>query len=177
MSAITFEHVTLDIGGQTVLSDVNFDIRTGEFVGVLGPNGAGKTTLMRAIVGLLAPRAGRISVFGEEPERGNPAIGYLPQTVVFALLGKGIRVDGAWQLALAVALFVVSAALGFVLALNAAGAVNFAHGDMVMLGGVAAVTVAAMLGASGVRTPGIALFGPSRSSGLMSSSSRWAVSG
>jgi branched-chain amino acid transport system permease protein len=48
-------------------------------------------------------------------------------------------------------------ALGFVLALNAAGAVNFAHGDMVMLGGVAAVTVAAMLGASGVRTPGIAL--------------------
>ena len=79
MSAITFEHVTLDIGGQTVLSDVNFDIRTGEFVGVLGPNGAGKTTLMRAIVGLLAPRAGRISVFGEEPERGNPAIGYLPQ--------------------------------------------------------------------------------------------------
>lgn len=43
------------------------------------------------------------------------AIGYLPQTVVFALLGKGIRVDGAWQLALAVALFVVSAALGFAL--------------------------------------------------------------
>lgn len=43
------------------------------------------------------------------------AIGYLPQTVVFALLGKGIRVDGAWQLALAVALFVVSAALGLLL--------------------------------------------------------------
>ena len=43
------------------------------------------------------------------------AIGYLPQTVVFALLGKGIRVDGAWQLGLAAALFVVSAAIGFVL--------------------------------------------------------------
>ena len=43
------------------------------------------------------------------------AIGYLPQTVVFALLGKGVRVDGAWQVALAVALFVVSAAIGFAL--------------------------------------------------------------
>ena len=43
------------------------------------------------------------------------AIGYLPQTVVFALLGKGIRVDGAWQLGLAVALFTVSAAIGLVL--------------------------------------------------------------
>ncbi|MBB5689239.1 putative membrane protein YdjX (TVP38/TMEM64 family) [Roseomonas alkaliterrae] len=43
------------------------------------------------------------------------AIGYLPQTVVFALLGKGIRVDGAWQLGLAVALFVVSAGIGLML--------------------------------------------------------------
>ncbi len=43
------------------------------------------------------------------------AIGYLPQTVVFALLGKGIRVDGAWQLGLGAALFVVSAAIGLML--------------------------------------------------------------
>jgi uncharacterized membrane protein YdjX (TVP38/TMEM64 family) len=43
------------------------------------------------------------------------ALGYLPQTAVFALLGKGVRVDGGWQLALAVALFAVSAAIGFAL--------------------------------------------------------------
>jgi branched-chain amino acid transport system permease protein len=48
-------------------------------------------------------------------------------------------------------------ALGFVLVLNAAGAVNFAHGDMVMLGGVAAVTLSARLFASGLSLPGIAL--------------------
>ncbi len=41
------------------------------------------------------------------------AIGYLPQTVVFALLGKGIRVEGAWQLGLAAALFSVSVAIGW----------------------------------------------------------------
>src|SRR5262245_66517090 len=34
---------------------------------------------MRAILGLLAPSAGRIRVFGQTPECGNPAIGYLPQ--------------------------------------------------------------------------------------------------
>jgi uncharacterized membrane protein YdjX (TVP38/TMEM64 family) len=40
------------------------------------------------------------------------ALGYVPQTVVFALLGKGVRVDGAVQLALGIALFAASAALG-----------------------------------------------------------------
>ena len=79
MSAVAFEHVTLQLGGRAVLSDVSFEIQAGEFIGVLGPNGAGKTTLMRAILGLLAPSTGRIRVFGQAPERGNPAIGYLPQ--------------------------------------------------------------------------------------------------
>jgi uncharacterized membrane protein YdjX (TVP38/TMEM64 family) len=40
------------------------------------------------------------------------ALGYLPQTVIFALLGKGVRVDGMWQMALAGGLLVVSVALG-----------------------------------------------------------------
>ena len=46
---------------------------------MLGPNGAGKTTLMRAILGLLPPRAGSLRVFGRAPRRGDPQIGYLPQ--------------------------------------------------------------------------------------------------
>ncbi|MBJ7251259.1 MAG: TVP38/TMEM64 family protein, partial [Acetobacteraceae bacterium] len=37
---------------------------------------------------------------------------YVPQTVIFALLGKGIRVDGAWQMGLAAVLFVVSVLIG-----------------------------------------------------------------
>lgn len=40
------------------------------------------------------------------------ALGYLPQTVIFALLGKGVRVDGAWQMALAGGLLAVSVGLG-----------------------------------------------------------------
>ena len=79
MSVIALDHVTLRVGSRIVLSDVSFDIEAGEFIGVLGPNGAGKTTLMRAILGLLPPTSGSVKVFGHTPERGNPAIGYLPQ--------------------------------------------------------------------------------------------------
>jgi uncharacterized membrane protein YdjX (TVP38/TMEM64 family) len=43
------------------------------------------------------------------------AIGYLPQTLVFALLGKGVRVDGAWQLGLSAVLLAGSVAIGFAL--------------------------------------------------------------
>ncbi|MFQ3622569.1 MAG: VTT domain-containing protein, partial [Acetobacteraceae bacterium] len=43
------------------------------------------------------------------------AVGYLPQTVVFALLGKGVRVDGVVQIALGAALFAASALLGLLL--------------------------------------------------------------
>lgn len=41
------------------------------------------------------------------------AVGYLPQTVVFALLGKGVRVDGTWQIGLAAATLLGSVLLGF----------------------------------------------------------------
>ena len=80
MSAIALDHVTLTIGGTTVLADVSLGIEDGEFVGVLGANGAGKTTLIKAILGLIRPRSGKLTVLGNPPRRGNPAIGYLPQT-------------------------------------------------------------------------------------------------
>lgn len=46
------------------------------------------------------------------PFLAGSALGYVPQTAVFALLGKGVRVDGAVQLGLGLALFAASAALG-----------------------------------------------------------------
>jgi zinc/manganese transport system ATP-binding protein len=79
MDVVEFNQATVAVGSRTVLSDISIKIRPGEFVGVLGPNGAGKTTLMRTILGLIAPTAGSVRVFGEPPRRGNPAIGYVPQ--------------------------------------------------------------------------------------------------
>jgi len=51
-------------GSFRALGDVSLTVGAGEAVGVVGPNGAGKTTLMRAISGLLAPRAGTIAFEG-----------------------------------------------------------------------------------------------------------------
>jgi zinc/manganese transport system ATP-binding protein len=79
MNPVAFDRVTIGLGGRDVLADTSFAVEDGEFVGVLGPNGSGKTTLMRAILGLIAPRAGSIRVFGRAPRRGDAQIGYLPQ--------------------------------------------------------------------------------------------------
>jgi zinc/manganese transport system ATP-binding protein len=79
MSAVAFERVTLTYGGRRVLSDVSFSIPQGAFVGLLGANGAGKTTMLRAILGLIRPTGGAISVLGRPPTRGNASIGYMPQ--------------------------------------------------------------------------------------------------
>ena len=89
---VALDHATIQIGGRTVLADASFTIEPGEFIGVLGPNGAGKTTLMRAILGLLPPSAGIVRVFGRAPQRGDPAIGYLPQlrTVLPDLRVRGL---------------------------------------------------------------------------------------
>lgn len=80
MTAVSLDHVSLAVGGRPILADISLAIREGEFIGVLGANGSGKTTLFRALLGLLKPSAGRIAVFGAPVRRGNPAIGYLPQT-------------------------------------------------------------------------------------------------
>jgi zinc/manganese transport system ATP-binding protein len=80
MNAVELRDVTLTLGGRPILTRISLDIPAGQFIGVLGPNGAGKTTLMRAILGLLAPSAGTLRVLGAPATRGNPKIGYRPQT-------------------------------------------------------------------------------------------------
>jgi zinc/manganese transport system ATP-binding protein len=79
VNVIELDRATIKIGGRAVLAEVSFAIGQGEFIGVLGPNGAGKTTLMRAILGLLPATSGSVRVFGRAPQRGNAAIGYVPQ--------------------------------------------------------------------------------------------------
>ena len=51
-------------GGEAVLSDLAFAAHPGSTVCVLGPNGGGKTTLFRALLGELAPLAGKVAVAG-----------------------------------------------------------------------------------------------------------------
>ncbi|MGH6788603.1 MAG: metal ABC transporter ATP-binding protein [Pseudolabrys sp.] len=79
MNVVALDQATIKIGEHAVLAKASFAIGQGEFIGVLGPNGAGKTTLMRAILGLIPASSGSVRVFGRSPQRGDAAIGYLPQ--------------------------------------------------------------------------------------------------
>jgi zinc/manganese transport system ATP-binding protein len=69
-------------GRNTVWRGASFEVGPGEFVAVLGPNGAGKSTLIRMLLGLVRPSEGTLRVLGRPPRRGNPAIGYVPQSRV-----------------------------------------------------------------------------------------------
>lgn len=69
MSIIELENVThtfmVKNSEPTVaLSNVNLNIKEGEFITLLGPSGCGKTTLMRAVGGLVNPSQGRVTVNG-----------------------------------------------------------------------------------------------------------------
>ena len=99
------EGLALQYGRRRVLADVTFSVRGGEFWFLLGPNGEGKTTLLRALLGELAPAAGRLAL--DEALRDRSAVGFVPQrcapnpilpTTVreFVELGLvGLRVDAA----------------------------------------------------------------------------------
>jgi cobalt/nickel transport system ATP-binding protein len=52
--------------GVSALHGVSFDIKQGERIALLGPNGSGKSTLILLIAGLLAPKSGEITVFGQK---------------------------------------------------------------------------------------------------------------
>jgi zinc/manganese transport system ATP-binding protein len=76
-NTLVVEGVSVVLGGRTVLDEVNFAIRPGEFTGLIGANGAGKTTLFRVILGLQAPSRGAVRVSDGGRARGE--IGYVPQ--------------------------------------------------------------------------------------------------
>jgi branched-chain amino acid transport system ATP-binding protein len=61
--------VSKSFGGLQVVKSVDFDVGTGELVGVLGPNGAGKTTLFNLISGDLGLSSGEITLAGQPLSR------------------------------------------------------------------------------------------------------------
>jgi ATP-binding cassette, subfamily B, bacterial PglK len=70
-AGIALEGVSFRYQGSTrdAISDLDLEIRPGEFIGICGATGGGKTTLVDLIVGLLAPTAGRITIDGTDLQR------------------------------------------------------------------------------------------------------------
>src|SRR4026207_818372 len=78
---------TAGSGAFTALWDVSLRVAIGEAVAVVGPNGAGKPTLLRAISGLIAPRAGRITFEGADLA-GRPAYDIVAPGIAHAPAGR-----------------------------------------------------------------------------------------
>ena len=72
-------------GKRTVVDHVSFRVAPGEVVGLLGPNGAGKTTSFYAVVGLVRPDGGTVTLGDDDLTRdpmhvrAQKGVGYLPQ--------------------------------------------------------------------------------------------------
>ena len=59
------DRITLAFGGIRALSEISFEIRQREILGIIGPNGAGKTSLLNVINGFYLPQHGVIEFNGE----------------------------------------------------------------------------------------------------------------
>jgi branched-chain amino acid transport system ATP-binding protein len=69
---LALEGVRAGYGKVDVLHDVSLHVKAGEFVCLIGANGAGKSTILKTISGLLAPRAGSLSLL-DRAIGGRPA--------------------------------------------------------------------------------------------------------
>ncbi len=62
---LSVDDLSVELGGNKIISAVSLAANRGELVGLVGPNGAGKTTLLRAIQGLVQPMDGSVAVDGQ----------------------------------------------------------------------------------------------------------------
>jgi len=74
-----------NLGKAGYFSDIDFDLKTGEVLGVTGLLGSGRTSVAKALFGLVAPDRGTIAVDGRDVPTGDPqaasraGIGYVPE--------------------------------------------------------------------------------------------------
>ena len=63
---LVVNHLTKRFGGFTAVSDLSFELKRGEILGLIGPNGSGKSTTFNVVAGLYAPTSGSVRLDGEE---------------------------------------------------------------------------------------------------------------
>lgn len=76
---INIQNLNLSFDGvNNVLSAIEFNLRSGEFVAIAGPSGCGKTTLLNLCAGLVqVPDGQKITVAGQAPALGSPQVAYM----------------------------------------------------------------------------------------------------
>lgn len=76
MIVLSAKDLAVGYEGKSVLRNVSFEVKAGDYFCIVGENGSGKTTLLRTIVGLIPPISGELN-YGDGFTRA--AVGYLPQ--------------------------------------------------------------------------------------------------
>ena len=80
------EKMTGGYGGPDIISSCTINVNRGEIVAILGPNGAGKSTAMKAMLGLLNLKSGKVIIDGKDISKLTPqdrvkeGIAFVPQT-------------------------------------------------------------------------------------------------
>ncbi len=86
--AIAVRDLATRSGSREVFHGLSFDLVGGQALGVIGPNSSGKTTLLRALVGLVTPTEGHISIGGQPPRDAL-------RTTAAAYFAGGVTLPGA----------------------------------------------------------------------------------
>jgi ABC-type Mn2+/Zn2+ transport system ATPase subunit len=76
---LTVNHLHVVIQGETIISDLSFEVHAGERFAIIGPNGAGKSTLLKSLLGLVHYQRGKVTI---ESGKQRAIIGYVPQSRV-----------------------------------------------------------------------------------------------
>ncbi len=76
------ENLSVTIGGEKILRDINLHVHCGEMAALIGPNGAGKSTFLKAVLGQREYEG--VIAFSQPGQRSRkPRIGYVPQSPSF----------------------------------------------------------------------------------------------
>jgi len=76
MAQIICNNVTVAYEKEKVIDNVSFEIEQGDYVSIVGENGSGKSSIVKAILGLVSLKSGKV-LFGEDCKRSH--IGYISQ--------------------------------------------------------------------------------------------------
>jgi len=71
---IQVQNLTHRYGDRIALSNVDFEVKTGEIFGLLGPNGGGKSTLFRILATMMSPTEGLATIGGSDVVRDAAAV-------------------------------------------------------------------------------------------------------
>lgn len=100
------QDLTVAYGPVAALADVSISVPKGSITAILGANGAGKTTLVRAISGLVRPRAGRVRLDGRDITRRSPediaraGVAHVPEgrgVLAELTVEENLRLGGLWR--------------------------------------------------------------------------------